>query len=112
MYTVTGLSLEAVTARLPREILTEIERLAQKEKVDRSELIRRLLDFALQQKRIEEAIQAYREGRVTLWKAAEMAGLSLRGMMEIAREKKIPVSYTLDDLKRDVDYVRRRIGGE
>jgi predicted HTH domain antitoxin len=112
LYTVTGLSLEAVTARLPREILTEVERLAQKEKVDRSELIRRLLDFALQQKKIEEAIQAYQEGRVTLWKAAEMAGVSLRGMMEIAGEKKIPVSYTLADLKRDVDYVRRRTGGE
>jgi len=106
------MSLEAVTARLPRDMLREVERLAQKEKVDRSELIRRLLDFALQQKRVEEAVAAYQEGKVTLWKAAEMAGVSLREMMELARTKKIPVSYTLDDLRRDIEYVRRKTGGE
>ena len=112
LYTVTWMSLEAVTARLPREMLREVERLAEKMKVDRSELIRRLLGSALQQKRVEEAIQAYREGRVTLWKAAGMAGLSLREMMELAREKKIPVSYTLEDLRRDIEYVRRKTSGE
>ncbi len=106
------MSLEAVTARLPRDMLKEVERLAQKEKVDRSELIRRLLGSALRQKRIEEALQAYRDGKVTLWKAAEMAGISLREMMEVARVKRIPVPYTLDDLRRDAEYVRRKTGGE
>ena len=105
-------SLEAVTTRLPRDMLREVERLAQNEKVDRSELIRRLLDFALQQKRIDEAVRAYQEGKVTLWKAAEIAGISLRKMMELVRTKKITVSYTLDDLRRDIEYVRRKTGSE
>ena len=39
LYTVTWMSLKAVTARLPREMLREVERLAEKMKVDRSELI-------------------------------------------------------------------------
>ncbi|MEM2996731.1 MAG: ribbon-helix-helix protein, CopG family, partial [Candidatus Bathyarchaeia archaeon] len=60
------MALEAVTTRLPREMLREVERLAEKEKVDRSELIRRLLDFALRQKRVDEALEAYRDGSVTL----------------------------------------------
>lgn len=106
------LSLKAVTARLPRDMLREVEKLAKKMKVDRSELIRRLLDFALQQKRIEEAVRAYQESKVTLWKAAEMAGLSLREMMELARVRKIAVSYTIDDLRRDIEYVRRKTRGE
>ena len=109
---VVWMSLEAVTTRLPREMLKEVERLAQREKVDRSELIRRLLDFALRQKRVEEALEAYRDGAVTLWKAAEMADTSLREMMDLARVKRIPVPYTLDDLRRDVEYVRRKTGGE
>jgi len=100
--------LEAVTARLPREMLEEVERLARREKVDRSELIRRLLGFALRHKRIEDALKAYREGSVTLWRAAEMAGVSLREMMELAGVKRIPVPYTLNDLRRDVEYVRRK----
>lgn len=106
------MSLEAVTARLPREMLREVERLAERMKVDRSELIRRLLDSALRERRVEDAVQAYREGRATLWRAAEMAGLSLREMMELARERKIPVSYTLDDLRRDVEYVKREADGK
>ena len=101
------MSLEAVTARLPKEMVREVERLAEKMKVDRSELIRRLLDSALREKRVEGAVQAYQEGRVTLWKAAEMAGISLREMMELVREKKIPVSYTLEELRRDLEYVKQ-----
>jgi len=101
------MSLETVTARLPKKTLNEIERLAAKEKVDRSELIRRLLDAALQERRIEEALKAYHEGKVTLWKAAEIAGLSLRAMMELTKEKKIPIPYSLEDLERDLRYVKR-----
>ncbi|MBS7653018.1 UPF0175 family protein [Candidatus Bathyarchaeota archaeon] len=106
------MALEAVTTRLPREMLREVERLAEKEKVDRSELIRRLLDFALRQKRVDEALEAYRDGSVTLWRAAEMAGISLREMMELVKMKQIPIPYTLDDLKRDMEYVRRKTGCE
>jgi len=105
-------SLEAVTTRLPREMLREVEKLAEEEKVDRSELIRRLLDSALRQKKTEEALESYREGKVTLWKAAEMASVSLRQMMELAKVKQIPVPYTLDDLRRDVEYVQRKTGGK
>jgi len=107
LYSVVRLSLEAVTARLPKEMVREVERMAEKLKVDRSELIRRLLDSALREKRVEDAAQAYQEGHVTLWKAAEIAGISLREMMEVVKEKKIPVSYTLDDLRRDLEYVKQ-----
>ena len=106
------MSSEAVTARLPREMLTEIEKLAKKEQIDRSELIRRLLDAALQQRRIDNALRAYQDGKVTLWRAAEMAGLSLRQMMELVKEKKVAIPYTLDDLKRDLEYVRKRTGSQ
>jgi len=112
LYTVDYMPLETVTARLPKKTLQEIERLAEKEKVDRSELIRRLLDAALQERRIEEALQAYREGKVTLWKAAEMAGLSLRAMIELTKAKKIPIPYTLEDLERDLEYVKRTTSSE
>ena len=86
--------------------------MAEKEKVDRSELIRRLLDAALQGKRTEDALRAYQDGKVTLWKAAELAGLSLRAMMELVKEKKIPIPYTMEDLERDLEYVKRTTSSE
>ena len=105
------MTLKTVTARLPEETLEEIEAIAGRERIDRSELIRRLLDAALARRRIDEAVEAYREGKVTLWRASEVAGVSLREMMEIIGESKVPVSYTLDDLDRDLEYVRQRKSG-
>lgn len=105
------MTLKTVTARLPKETLEEIEAIAERERIDRSELIRRLLDAALAQRRIGEAVEAYREGKVTLWRASEMAGVSLRKMMEIIGELKVPVPYTLDDLDRDLEYVKQRKSG-
>jgi len=100
-------SLKTVTARLSPKTLEEIEEIANREKIDRSELIRRLLDSALNQRRIDEAIEAYRKGRITLWKASEIAGVTLREMMEIASERKVPIPYTIKDLERDMEYARR-----
>ncbi len=112
LHTVNWMSLESVTARLPRDMLAEVERLAQEEKVDRSELIRRLPAHALRQRKTEAAVAAYREGKVTLWKAAEIAGISLREMLEIAGARRIPVPYMLEDLRRDIEYVREKTGGK
>lgn len=105
------MALRTVTARLPKETLKEIEAIAERERIDRSELIRRLLDAALTRRRIDEAVEAYRGGKVTLWRASEMAGVSLREMMETAGERGVPVPYTLDDLDRDLEHVRQRKSG-
>jgi predicted HTH domain antitoxin len=99
------MTLETVTTRLPQETLDEIEAIAKKEQVDRSELIRRLLDAALRQRRVDEAANAYRDGKVTLWRASEMAGLTLRGMMDVVKDRKILVPYSVEDLDRDLEYV-------
>jgi len=114
MYTIVyfahdfPMSHETVSTRLPQEMLKDIERLAERERVDRSEMIKRLLDPALQQRKVEDALEAYRDGKATLWRVAELAGVSLREMMELARVKQIPVPYTLDDLRRDVEHVKQK----
>ncbi len=106
------MALDTVTTRLPHETLDEIEEIARREQIDRSELIRRLLDAALRQRRLEEAVNAYRDGKVTLWKASELAGISLRAMMDVVKDRKITMQYNVEDLERDLDYVRRDSSGE
>lgn len=43
-------------------------------------------------------MDAYREGRCTLWKAAQLAGVSLRKMMTLAEGEKVPVNVTAEDV--------------
>ena len=102
------LALKTVTTRLPPEVLEEIEGIARRDRIDRSELIRRLLDQALARRRIDETVEAYRKGKVTMWRASEMAGVSLREMMNILGDLKIDLNYTTEDLERDIKYARQR----
>jgi predicted HTH domain antitoxin len=106
-----SMALKTVTTRLPPEVLEEIEGMAERDRIDRSELIRRLLDQALAKRRIDEAVNAYRNGKVTMWRAAEMAGVSLREMMNIMKDLRVELNYTVEDLERDIEYAFERKSG-
>lgn len=95
-----------VNIRLDRELLGELDELARTERVDRSEIARRILDSGLRTVRLEVALRDYREGRVSAWKAASMARISLYEMLDRIHEVGIP--YDLDpDVLRSID----RLGG-
>ena len=53
------------------------------------------------QKIIEHALKQYSEGKITIGRAAQMAGITLRKMIAIAAKKGIPIQYSIDDLKED-----------
>ena len=104
--------METVTARLPEEMIKKLELIAREEHIDRSELIRRALDIGIQKFLLERALKAYRERQVSLWKAAEMAGISLRAMMREADRVSIPISYDVEDLERDLAFVKDQKSGQ
>ena len=92
---------EGVVARVPSEIRKDIEFFAKKEQTDKSSIIRKLLTFAVKQKRLEYALSEYAERRVSLGKAAEFAKMPLADFMMIAAEKKIPINYSIESLEKD-----------
>jgi len=52
------------------------------------------------------ALELYREGLVSLGKAAEIAGLSLWEMMELMARKGISIRYEPEDLEEDLKTLR------
>ncbi len=52
--------------------------------------------------RLYLAIELYREGKVSLGKAAEIVGVSKWEMMEILASKNIPIQHDVEDLKKDI----------
>ncbi len=52
--------------------------------------------------RLYLAIELYREGKVSLGKAAEIAGVSKWEIMEILASKNIPIQYYVEDLEKDI----------
>ena len=71
--------------------------------LDRPTLIKTLLFSGLKQYRIELALRKYLEGEVSTWKAAEIAGVSLRRMNKILQEKGVEMHYSEESLKEDLE---------
>jgi predicted HTH domain antitoxin len=94
--------MSLISTRLPQDMNTEIEWYAKKEQVGKTVALRKILERGLKEVRVEHALEEYREGRVTLWKASEMARLPLWEMMEIIKEKGVPAPYTLKDVEEDI----------
>ncbi|MCX9012820.1 MAG: UPF0175 family protein [Candidatus Methanoperedens sp.] len=83
--------LETVSVDLPKELLHIL-------KV-------RELDFP---KAVREslAVELYREGLISLGKAAEIAMVSKWEMFEILAAKKVPLQYYPEDLKQDIETLK------
>lgn len=92
--------------RLPIEIEIEIDRLAKIKDTNKSKLIRELIMLGIKEIKLEMALALYVKGRVSLWKAATLAEISLWGMMEIVKQRKIPIQYGEKELKEDLKALR------
>lgn len=47
-------------------------------------------------------MELYREGLVSIGKAAEITGLPRSEMMDLLNEKRVPINYTVEDLEEDM----------
>ncbi|MBO3842460.1 MAG: UPF0175 family protein [Candidatus Brockarchaeota archaeon] len=93
---------ETISLRLPRKILRELNELATKEGKDRSKLIREILEQSIKTKNLEHAVESYRKGQATGWKAAQMAGVSLWHFYKALADKGILIQYSEHDLEMDL----------
>ncbi len=96
-----------MAARVSKEMSDLITEISTEEKVDRSTVVRRLLDMGVRDWRIQTALERYGQGSITLLKAAEVAGVSIYEMIWILEERRIPYRYDISDLE---EYVKRRYG--
>lgn len=87
-----------LTVRLDEELVRKIEEEAQREKTDKSAVARKLITVGIEQTLKAHALEDYRRGRCTIWKASEKAGIPLREMMELLRREKIPLHLSPEDV--------------
>ena len=92
-----------ITTRVSEEMEKKILLIANEEKLDKSTVIRRLFNDAMKKWQIEQALDEYKEGKITLDKASRMAEVSLRKMMLIAKEAGVSFQYSLEDLRKDFE---------
>ncbi len=92
-----------ISVRLEKSALKELNRVEKKWQTDRSEVIRRLLSRAIQEWKIENALEEIRERKISIGKAAEECGITIWEMLDKVKEKNIDwTNYSEEDLKRDL----------
>ncbi len=99
-----------IASRVPPELVADLQKIEEVEHLDRSTAVRRLLYAAIREWKLEYAAKLYTENRVTLARAGEEAGVSVREMMEYLRQKKVPMQYGLDDFEEDLKGIYARLG--
>ena len=96
--------METVSTRLTKQYLHEIEEMSMQENISKSTMLRRLIITGLDEYRTKKAFELYCEGKVSLWKAATMAGMTYRGALEELRKRNILFRYEKYDLDVDIQW--------
>lgn len=94
---------EAVTTRLPKDILKEIEALAREDKTDRSTEVRRLLEAGIFEKKKALLIEGYKKGKVSLPEVAKGLKITIWDAIELFKKEKVVAQYDMEDFRRDLE---------
>jgi len=94
--------MRTISVRLPEKYIEEIEEACKLEGMDKGAMLRKLIDVALKEYRIKRALEQYREGKTSLWKAASMAKITYREALVELKKRNIPFQYEREDLEMDI----------
>ncbi len=92
-----------ISIRPTEEIERKLERLIRIEKSERSALVRRILNIGLEEELKKHAIELFRDKKVSLAKAAEIADISVREMMDLIKEKGISLHISIEEIREDFE---------
>ena len=84
--------------------LKEIEYWSEKEGTERSIFLVGLIEVGLREWKIRKALSMYKDHRVTLWRAAEIAGVSLSELLAELPKQKIIFQYDMAELNEDLEF--------
>ncbi len=93
---------QVISARLPKDRIKQIEQIAHEEKVDKSTILDRALEHYTKEWTLKKALELYRNGKITLSRAAEIAGLTIWEIIDALEERKIVLQYDAEDFEEDM----------
>jgi|SRR3989344_3542267 len=99
---------KTITTRLPDEYVNGIGKIAEIEKMDTSGVIRKLLSKAIEEWKVNYAVEKYKKNEFSLGQAAKFAEISPWDFPNLLNEKKISLNLDLEELKSDLETIKWR----
>lgn len=98
---------KTVATRIPVELEKDITKFMSEEGLDKSTAIRRILEIGVGEWKRRRAVELYRSGKLTLWKASQIWGVSLREMLEELNRLRITAHITAKDIEEDIEAAKK-----
>lgn len=90
---------KVIATRINEALLKDIDFICKVEGLDKATVIKRLLTEGLKKWKLDYAIRLYCDGKVSLWRAARIANISLWEFIDILKEKRIELHLDSEDLE-------------
>jgi len=84
---------DTMTIRLPKKDIEIVKQLSIKNKKDKSTIVRELIEWG----KVHFAIKEYKDGKISIGKASEIAGLTISEMMDVLVNLGIKNNIELED---------------
>ncbi|MEM3651060.1 MAG: UPF0175 family protein, partial [Candidatus Jordarchaeaceae archaeon] len=91
-----------ISIRLDEDLHRQIQQYSRERGESKTKAMTELIKLGLEKWRMEKALAMYRERKVSLWKAASIANVSLWEMIDKIKEYGIYMDYTEDELAEDL----------
>ena len=88
---------DVVSTRLKKKEIKELNEISEKERIDRSALMRKFLLAQITEYKLKEAGEIYRKGVISLAEAATLAEVSIYVMMDYIERERIQVKALSDE---------------
>ncbi len=105
-----------LSVRMKKETLDELDRIAKLLGIDRTTIVRKIIDTGIEQQKVDVAIELYQKGD-TLERAANISGASLWDLFDELKTRGITSKFDIDQEKetylrvfgKDNEELRERI---
>ena len=97
---------KTITTRLPDDYVEKLKQISEKENLDTSSIIRRLLAKAIEEWRKDYAVEQYKNGEFSFGQLAEFAGISVWDVPAFLKEKGVYLNYDEEEFEADLKAIK------
>lgn len=94
--------MKVITARIEDKDFENLKTIGKEEQTDMAEIMRKLLAYAIREWKLKKTLELLRSHKITIRKAAELAGLSYVEMLDAMAKNNIEIGYALKDMRADL----------
>lgn len=98
---------KSIGVRIDEDLLERIEKIKKEDNLDRSTVIRKLLEKGYEDYILERTAKKYKKGEITISKAAEIANTTIWEMQKYLTDQGYQSEYTIKDLKKETKQLKQ-----